>query len=52
MRVQSLQLLGLAQLSDHLRRGLERVLALGQQLDEARPAFEELRELLDAQLPR
>jgi len=52
VRVQRLELLGLVQPGDHLGRGLERVVALRQQLDEARPALEELGELLDAQLPR
>jgi hypothetical protein len=52
MGVQRLELLGLGQLADHLRCRLERVLALGEQLDEAGPALEELSELFEAQLPR
>jgi len=50
--VEGLELLCLAQLPDHLRCRLERVLPLGEHLDEAGPPLEELRELLDAQLPR
>ena len=40
------------ELGDRLRSVFERVLTLGEDLDQARPAFEELRELGFAQLPR
>jgi hypothetical protein len=52
MRVQRLALLGLGQLGDHLVRRAERVLSLGQQLDESGVALEELGELFPGQLPR
>jgi hypothetical protein len=52
MRVERIELLGLGEPGRHLGRRLQRVLALGQQLDQPRPSLEELRELLDGQLPR
>jgi hypothetical protein len=53
MCVQRLELLRLAQLGgDLISDRPERVLAFGEQLDEARPALEELGELIDRQLPR
>ena len=45
-------LLLLAELVDHLERVRERILALGEQLDEARPSLEEPGELVGGQLPR
>ena len=50
--VEDLVLLLVGELGDHLGRVLERIVALGEQLDEPRPALEELGELLGAQLPR
>ena len=50
--VEHLVLLVVGELGDHLGRVLERILALGEQLDEPRPPLEELGELLGAQLPR
>src|SRR5207248_2558069 len=52
MRVQRLELVALLQLTDHVTCSAERVLLLGEFLDEPRAALEELRELLDRQLPR
>jgi len=52
MRVQSLPLLLLGQLREDLVRRAKRILALREQLDEPRAAFEELSELVDGQLPR
>ena len=52
MRVEHLALLRVGELVDHRGRVPERVVALGEQLDEARPPLEELGELLGAQLPR
>jgi hypothetical protein len=52
MCVQRFDLLLLAELRDHLRRRLERVLAPGEKLDEAGVALEELGKLFWAQLPR
>ena len=52
MRVQRLDLVGFVELRDRPLRRLERLLALGQELDEARPPLEELSQLADAQLPR
>ena len=52
MRFERLELLLLAQLSDHLVGGAERVGAFGQLLDETRVAFEQLGELGLGQLPR
>ena len=50
--VERLDLLLLAERVDHLVRPLERVVELGEPLDERRPALEELGQLVDAQLPR
>jgi len=52
MRVQRLGFLGLGELRDRLVSRFERVLALREQIDEARAPLEELRELVGAQLPR
>jgi hypothetical protein len=53
VRVQSLELRLLAQRRRDLFRGApERILALGEQLDQPRPPLEELGELIDSQLPR
>src|SRR2546425_10619942 len=52
MRVEHLLHLLVAQLARDLACHSKRILPLGEALDEARPSFEELRELLDAQLPR
>ena len=52
MRVEHLVLLLVTKLVDHLERVLERILPLGEQLDEARSALEEPGELLGGQLPR
>ena len=49
---QRLDLLLLGQASQHVLGASERVLQLGEPLDEARPALEELGELVRAQLPR
>ena len=50
--VEHLVLLLVGEHGDHLGRVLERILPLGEQLDEPGPALEELGELLGAQLPR
>ena len=50
--VEHLALLLVGEHGDHLGRVLERIVALGEQLDEPRPPLEELGELLGAQLPR
>ena len=47
-----LEHLVLRHLSNHVRRHAQRILQLGQPLDEARPAFEQLGELVGCQLPR
>src|SRR5262249_31281200 len=52
MRVQGLTLLLWSQLTETLLCRSERVLTFREQLDEPRPALEELRELVDRQLPR
>ena len=52
MRVEHLALLLVRELVDHLGRVPERIVALGEQLDEARPPLEEPGELLGGQLPR
>jgi hypothetical protein len=52
MRVQGLPLLLLGQLPEHFLGGAERVLSLGEQLDQPRAALEELSELVGRQLPR
>ena len=53
MRVERLDLLVLRQpRAISVERGVERVVELGEPLDEARAALEELGELVDAQLPR
>ena len=52
VRVQRLELLVLGEAGDDVVGRVERVVAPGQSLDERRLAFEELRELLLAQLPR
>jgi len=52
MRVQGLTLLLCGQLAENLLCRSERVLTFREQLDEPRPALEELRELVDRQLPR
>ncbi len=52
MRVQRLQLVLAAERAEHVVGSLERVLDLGETLDQSRSPFEQLRELLDAQLPR
>ena len=52
VRVEHLLLLLVGQARGDLARVAERVVELGEPLDEARAALEELRELLDGQLPR
>jgi len=52
MRVEHLLLLVVAQLTRQLGRAAERILDPGQPFDEAGAPLEELRKLLDAQLPR
>ena len=52
VRVEQLLLLGRRELRGNLARVGERVLERCEQLHEARPPFEQLRELLDRQLPR
>src|SRR2546428_5832381 len=52
MGVQRLDLVVVVEPGDHIRRLRERVPALGEELDEARLALEELRELVPGQLPR
>ena len=52
MRRERLDLVLLTEPREDLIRLAERVLRLGEVLDEARAALEELRELLDRQLPR
>ena len=50
--VERLELLVLAQAVNDLVGIRERIRALRELLDETRPTFEELREVVDAQLPR
>ena len=52
MRVEHLVLLLVRELVDNLERVGERILALGEQLDEARPSLEEPGQLVGGQLPR
>ena len=52
MRFERLDELVLGHLADQVERGVERVVQLGEPLDEARAALEQLGQLVDAQLPR
>jgi hypothetical protein len=52
MRVECLELLFFAQAVNDLVRIREGVAPLRELLDETRPTFEELRKVVDAQLPR
>jgi hypothetical protein len=52
MCVENLVLLGLRELRDHRGCTPQGIVTLGEHLDEARTSFEELGELLAAQLPR
>jgi hypothetical protein len=52
MRIERFELLFLTQVVNDLVRIRERIAALRELLDETRPTFEELRKVVDAQLPR
>ena len=52
MRVERFELLFFAQAVNDVPRIRERIAALRELLDETRPTFEELRKVVDAQLPR
>jgi hypothetical protein len=52
VRVEHLPLLGIREGRGDLACATEGILELGEKLDEAGAAFEQLRELFEAQLPR